>query len=71
RYSVLPAISLSGVVYLDIIARAWNAELFSRYVDNLLVMMNPYPAPNSVLVMDNVSLHHFAGIRAKVEERYV
>jgi hypothetical protein len=31
--------------------------------------MNPYPEPNSVLVMDNASTHHFDGIRDLVEAR--
>ncbi|VDC02747.1 unnamed protein product [Peniophora sp. CBMAI 1063] len=69
RYSILPAISLSGVVYLDIIARSWNGEQFDRYLDALLDMMQPYPNPNSVLVMDNSSVHHFEGVRQKVEAR--
>lgn len=69
RYSILPAISLSGVLYLDIIARSWNAEQFNSYLDVLLDRMQPYPNPNSVLVMDNSSVHHFEGIREKVESR--
>lgn len=32
--------------------------------------MNPYPQPNSVLVMDNAIVHHFDGIREMVEARY-
>lgn len=69
RYSILPAISLSGVLYIDIIARSWNGEEFSRYLDALLDRMQPYPNPNSVLVMDNSSVHHFQGVREKVEAR--
>ena len=35
----------------------------------LLNEMNPYPLPNSVIVCDNASVHHFDGLRAIVEAR--
>lgn len=31
--------------------------------------MNPYPQKNSVLVLDNASVHHFEDLRALVEGR--
>lgn len=31
--------------------------------------MNPCPLPNSVLICDNASAHHFDGLRALVEAR--
>jgi hypothetical protein len=67
RYSILPAISLDGVLHLDIITRSWTAEQFRQYMDQ----MNPYPLRNSVLIMDNASTHHFDGLREMVEGRYV
>ena len=33
--------------------------------------MNPYPLPNSVLVMDNVKFHLMEDIQAMIEDRYV
>jgi len=71
RYSILPAISLSGILHLDIITRSWVAEEFEEYLVALLDNMNPYPEPNSVIVMDNASQHHFDGIRELVEGRLV
>jgi hypothetical protein len=53
RYSILPAISLDGVLHLDILTSSWTAEEFRAYVEVLLTRMNPYPQPNSVLVCDN------------------
>ncbi|KAJ7108312.1 hypothetical protein C8R44DRAFT_596825, partial [Mycena epipterygia] len=58
RYSILPAISLDGVLHIDIIARSWTAVEFRNYLDVLLDVMNPFPQDNSVLVMDNASVHH-------------
>lgn len=69
RYSILPAISLDGVLHLDIITRSWTAEEFRSFVDILLDKMNPYPQKNSVLVLDNASTHHFDDLREMVETR--
>lgn len=38
-------------------------------VQDLLPRMNEWPLPNSVLVIDNASIHKVAGIREMVEER--
>jgi hypothetical protein len=67
RYSVLPAISLDGVLHLDIITCSWTAEEFRKFVDVLLDKMNPYPQKNSVLVLDNASTHYFDELREMVE----
>ena len=69
RYSILPAISLDGVLHLDILTRSWTGAEFERYLDVLLERMNPFPLPNSVLIMDNASTHHFEGIREFIEQR--
>jgi hypothetical protein len=71
RYSVLPAISLDGVLHLDVITRSWTAEEFEQYIETLLDNMNQYPLRNSVIVMDNASTHHFDGIREIIEARCV
>ncbi|KAJ6512411.1 hypothetical protein C8R45DRAFT_774698, partial [Mycena sanguinolenta] len=36
RFSVLPAISLDGVLHLDVITRSWTAEEFEQYIETLL-----------------------------------
>jgi hypothetical protein len=37
----------------------------------VLGQMNQWPLPNSVLVMDNASIHKVPGICEMVEERYI
>jgi hypothetical protein len=71
RYAVLPAISLDGVLQLDILTdKAWAGDEFYEFVDRLTAhKMNPYPQANSVLVMDNCSTHHVEGIRELIESR--
>lgn len=67
RYSILPAISLDGVLHLDILTCSWTAEEFRSFVDILLDKMNPYPEKNSVLILDNASAHHFEDLQEMVE----
>lgn len=69
RYSILPALSLDGVLHLDIQERSYNGSLFSEFIDELLDNMNQFPARNSVIVMDNASIHHVEGIRERIEAR--
>ncbi|KAG2063699.1 hypothetical protein BDR04DRAFT_959368, partial [Suillus decipiens] len=54
---VLPALSLSGILLVDIIEGSFTKRRFSQFIDALLDQMNPFPGPNSVVVMDNCSIH--------------
>ena len=65
----MPALSLDGILHLDIVNRAYNSELFNGFIDGLLDNMNPFPAPNSVIVMDNASIHKSDELRAMVEQQ--
>lgn len=67
RYSLLPALSLSGVIYSDVRQGAFNGDGFLSFLDGLLAVMNPYPAPNSVLVLDNCSIHHVDGVQERCD----
>lgn len=68
-YSILPAISLGGIVDCMIIEGSFNAETFTKFVKGLLDHMQPFPSPKSVIVMDNCSIHKAPQIRELVESR--
>ena len=68
-YSILPAISLDGVIHLEVIDHAFTGHEFANFVQGVLNQMQPWPLPNSVLVMDNARIHKVPGIREMVEER--
>lgn len=70
RYSVLPAISLDGILYVNIVEGSFTTETFAEFIDGLLDKMNPFPGPNSVIVMDNCRIHKADLIREMIEERY-
>ncbi|GBE86874.1 hypothetical protein SCP_1001160 [Sparassis crispa] len=69
RYSVLPALSLDGVLHLDVQDHTYKAEEFNSFIDGLLDNMNPFPQPNSVIVMDNASIHKSQHLADMIEAR--
>jgi hypothetical protein len=70
-YSVLPALSLSGILTVLIVKESFNAPLFLEFIELCLAAMNPFPADNSVLVLDNCAIHKSPEVRAMAEARYV
>ena len=64
---MLPALSLDGILHLEVVEKAITGDDFRRFVQGLLPRMNSWPMPHSVLVVDNASIHKVAGIRELVE----
>jgi len=50
---------------------SFSGEEFRDFVEGVLDRMQPWPMPNSVLVMDNASIHKVPGIQEMVEQRCV
>ena len=71
RYSILPAMSLDGILHLAIQDQPFTAVEFNSFVEALLGNMNPFPQPNSVIIMDNASIHKSPELQQMIEERYV
>ena len=70
RYSVLPTLSLDeGVLHCDIIEGAFNTGTFLKLIEHTLDYMQPFPAPNSVLMMDNCRIHKHPTIKSLIETR--
>jgi hypothetical protein len=56
--SVLPALTLNdGIIHCDVVEGPFDSEHFEDFIIGLLENMNPFPAPNSVIVMDNCRIH--------------
>ncbi|RPD55767.1 hypothetical protein L226DRAFT_443388, partial [Lentinus tigrinus ALCF2SS1-7] len=64
---MLPALSLDGILHFDVKLGSWKGATFYHFIDTLLDKMNPYPASNSVIVVDNASIHHFPEVQELVE----
>ena len=46
-------------------------ESFTEFIRILTDNMQPYPAPNSVIVMDNCRIHKHPNILQLIESKYV
>ncbi len=67
---ILPAITLDGIIECTIIEGSFNTELFTEFIEDLLEKMQPFPANNSVVVMDNCKIHKAPEICDLIEGRY-
>jgi transposase len=63
RHHILPAYSQDGILFYQIFQGSTDASLFENFIEKLLHHCNPYPGPNSVIVMDNASFHHSEKIK--------
>lgn len=70
RFSVLPALSLDdGIIHCEVVEGSFCTETFTQFIDGLLKHMQPYPASNSVIVMDNCKIHKHPDIQNMIEAR--
>ena len=69
RYSILPALSLDGILHVEVFDHAINSANFLSFIEGLVECMQPWPLPNSVLIMDNAAIHRVDGIREMIEAR--
>ncbi len=53
-----------------IIEGSYDTESFMQFIKDLLTKMQPFPAPNSVIIMDNCKIHKALEIRELIESRY-
>ncbi|KAI7933240.1 hypothetical protein MJO29_016955 [Puccinia striiformis f. sp. tritici] len=57
-YSLIPAILIYGMIALTVLDDCVNRKDFEHFLKwHLLPQMNPYPAVNSILVLDNARVH--------------
>ncbi|PPQ84969.1 hypothetical protein CVT26_008289 [Gymnopilus dilepis] len=57
RYSLLPALSFEGIIWAKVVEGSFTKRLFQEFIAELLDRMQPFPAPKSVIVMDNARIH--------------
>ncbi|KDQ55614.1 hypothetical protein JAAARDRAFT_91352, partial [Jaapia argillacea MUCL 33604] len=69
RYSILPILTMDGIIAYDIIEGLVTSEWFVQFLrDHVIPLTNPYPGPHSVLVLDNCSIHHSEEVRQVIED---
>ncbi len=45
RYSILPALSMHGILHVDIQQDAYMTDSFNDFIRGLFLHMNPFPGP--------------------------
>jgi hypothetical protein len=63
--------SLDGIIFARIVEGSFTASRFHDFVSHLLDHMQPFPLPNSVIVMDNARIHKRPEILDLIQMRYV
>ena len=72
RWQILPAYHQDGVICSRVYLGSTDLELFEDFFEkDLLPLMQPWPAPKSVLVMDNASFHKSERIETLCAQRGV
>lgn len=68
RWSLLPAMTVDGYLSYCVFQGAITSEILEDFLQNsVLPHCNPHPAPRSVLVLDNASIHRSARVRELCE----
>ncbi|KAF8582226.1 hypothetical protein K439DRAFT_1247321, partial [Ramaria rubella] len=65
---ILPAISYEGILATKVVEGLFNTGLFMEFIQGLLDHMQPFPAKNSVIVMDNCKIHKNPAIIEIIQE---
>ncbi|KIK10988.1 hypothetical protein PISMIDRAFT_123514, partial [Pisolithus microcarpus 441] len=58
-----------GIIHCEVVEGSFCTETFTQFIDGLLKNMQPYPAPKSVIVMDNCKIHKHPNIQSMIEAR--
>ena len=60
---------MDGIITHDIIPGSVTSEQFVQFLRELVIpLTNPYPSPQSILVLDNCNIHHSEKVWALVED---
>jgi hypothetical protein len=72
-FSILPALSLDGILHVKVVDGSFNTESFLEFIDDLTSKMNVYDRvrhnKNSVIILDNCRIRKDPRITQLVESR--
>ncbi|KIJ04807.1 hypothetical protein PAXINDRAFT_51052, partial [Paxillus involutus ATCC 200175] len=52
-----------GILHCDVVEGSFCGNTFKQFIERLLDNMQPFPAANSVIIMDNCSIHKHSDIQ--------
>ncbi|KAF9225124.1 hypothetical protein BS17DRAFT_701298, partial [Gyrodon lividus] len=53
HYSIVPILTLDGIITYDIVKGSVTSDCFIQFLHERLPLTNPFPGPQSVLILDN------------------
>jgi hypothetical protein len=71
RYSLLPALTLKGMIHAEVIEGSFTGNRFLSFIENLLAAMDETMPCGSTIVMDNARIHKDPAIVELITSRYV
>ena len=67
RYNILPVLSLNGILHVKVLDHPISKANFLAFIQGLLERMQLWPLLNSVLVMDNTTIHRVDSVQEMIE----
>ncbi|KAG1906588.1 uncharacterized protein F5891DRAFT_941201, partial [Suillus fuscotomentosus] len=67
---IIPALSLDGILHLDVLDCSYMLATFNEFVVDLLNNINPFPQKISIIMMDNASIHKSLHFKEIVQQSY-
>ena len=61
----------NGFLHCEVIKGSFRSDTFALFIQNVLEHMEPFPGPNSVIVMDNCRIHKSPYIQELISARFV
>ncbi|KIK79823.1 hypothetical protein PAXRUDRAFT_160246 [Paxillus rubicundulus Ve08.2h10] len=58
HYSLVAMITIDGYLAAEVVEGSYDGDSFYAYIADKLSNMNPFPAEQSILVLDNCCIHH-------------
>ena len=72
RYSAITAATVNGITDVQLVEGSVDGDKFQKFVKNSIVpVLQPFDAvnPNSVVVMDNASIHHVERVALHIQQK--
>ncbi|KIK91170.1 hypothetical protein PAXRUDRAFT_94875, partial [Paxillus rubicundulus Ve08.2h10] len=70
-FSILPAITLDGIIAYNIIEGPVNSQHFMRFLEeHVMPLANPYPGSCSVIIIGNCCIHKKKEAHALIEDMH-
>jgi transposase len=68
RFQILPAYTQDSVLHFQVYEGSTDTKIFKNFIEELLLYCSRWPAPKSVLIMDNTLFHRLDKIQQMCDD---